>query len=254
MLPGRVNGGSRPGPATVFSFGYWGSGSATKELVKAIDAAEAQRGFEPPLWVDIRISRSVRATGFRDGEFAELLKSHYVWMPDLGNKRVKDRRRGVEIQNPSTAQDLLKRALDNRQRRVIYFCACKHPAFCHRKQVGRLILKYAKKQGTRVQVVEWPGGDPDTLAIDVSPATFRRIARGAQNSIPIPSSMTMGAATTLPWGTIATVQAGTERTKVLMGPACFNAAGSHLRVFSDEPGTRANSKSFRAELGYSMLS
>jgi hypothetical protein len=250
----KNNGSAHSGATTLFSFGYWGSGSATKNLVKAIDEAEALRGFEPPLWVDIRISRSVRAAGFRDNGFADLLKTRYVWMPELGNKRVQDRRKGIEIQNPAAAKDLLKLALDNPERRLIFFCACEYPAFCHRKQVGKLVLKYAKTQKARIQVLEWPGGEPGTLTIDVLPGTLRKIERDALKSISIPSSLTLGSAAALPWGTIGTVQAGTERAKVLVGPAFFNAAGSHLRLFPDEPGTRANSKAFRKGLGFSKLS
>jgi hypothetical protein len=249
----RNIGAPHSGATTLFSFGYWGCGSATKDLVKGVNAAEALRGFEPPLWVDIRISRAVRAAGFRDGEFAHLLDSSYVWMPELGNKRVHDRGRGIEIQDPAAAADLLKLALYSPARRVIFFCACEHPANCHRKQVGKLILNYAKKLRARVQVIEWPGGEPDTLTIDVVPAILRKIERNAAKRLSIPSSMTVGEATSLPWGTIATVQAGRERVKVLIGPAYFNAAGSHLRVFPDEPATRANAKSFRMELGYSQL-
>jgi hypothetical protein len=72
-------------PPTLFSFGYWGAGSATRALVDAFNDAETLRGFDHPLWVDVRISRSVRAVGFRDRAFEQLLGSHYVWMPDLGN-------------------------------------------------------------------------------------------------------------------------------------------------------------------------
>jgi hypothetical protein len=31
-----------------FMWGYWGWGGSTQELVEAFDAAEAQRGFDPP--------------------------------------------------------------------------------------------------------------------------------------------------------------------------------------------------------------
>jgi hypothetical protein len=249
----RIGRPRRRGETTLFSFGYWGCGSATRDLVKAIDTAEAIRGFEPPLWVDVRISRSVRAAGFRDGEFAELLKTRYMWMPDLGNKRVLEGRTGIELKNPAAARDLLKRALDDAERRVIYFCSCMFPAFCHRKQVGKILLKYAKEAKAPVQVIEWPGGEPGTLSMDVLPATLRRIERNAVTSLPIPPSMTICAATSLPWGTIATVRAGAEQAKVLIGPAQFNAAGSHLRVFPDQAGTRANSKAFRSKFGYSKL-
>jgi hypothetical protein len=110
-VPEKSASASRSAVATLFPFGYWGSGSATKALIRAIGQAEALRGFELPLWVDIRISRSVRVAGSRDSAFAELLKARYVWMPELGNKRVQDRRWGVEIQHPAATKDLLTLAL-----------------------------------------------------------------------------------------------------------------------------------------------
>src|ERR1700682_3516476 len=158
----RPNDARHSGLATLFSFGYWGSGSATDELVKAVDESEALRGYEPPLWVDVRISRSVRAAGFCGGEFADLLKNRYVWMPDLGNKCVVEDRRGIEIKDPTAAKELLQQALDRTTRRVIFFCSCEYPAFCHRKVVGELVLKYAKERKALITVIEWPGGEPGT--------------------------------------------------------------------------------------------
>jgi len=49
---------------TLFTWGYYGWGNHTPDLVKAVDAVETSRGFQPPMFVDIRIRRSVRAAGF----------------------------------------------------------------------------------------------------------------------------------------------------------------------------------------------
>jgi hypothetical protein len=65
--------------------------------------------------------------------------------------------------------------------------------------------------------------------------------------------MTVAAAALLPWGTVATLQAAAKRTKVLLGPAQFNAAGLHLRVIPEESATHANAKEFRAKFGYSPM-
>jgi hypothetical protein len=249
----QTNRAVKAGEITLFSFGYWGCGSAAPSLVKAIDEAEIQRGFEPPLWVDVRISRSVRAAGFRDRQFEDLLRARHVWMPDLGNKRVQEGRKGIEIKNPAAAKELLQRALDRPTRRIIFFCSCEYPAFCHRKIVGQLVLKYAKERNAQVTVIEWPGEEPGTLTIEVPPATLRQFERRKRRSTPIPPAMAVGDAAALPWGTIATMHAGAEQAKVLVGPASFNAAGSHLRVFPEEAGTRANSKAFRTEYGFARL-
>jgi hypothetical protein len=250
----RVDAAVTAGGITLFSFGYWGCGSATPALVDAIDEAESNRGYEPPLWVDVRISRSVRAAGFRERRFEDLLRSRYEWMPDLGNKRVEEGRKGIEIKDPTAAKVLLQRALDRPTRRVIFFCSCEYPAFCHRKVVGQLLLKYAKERKAQITVIEWPGEEPAAvLTLDASPATLRQIEREQKKSIPIPSSMAVGKAAALPWGTIACVRAGNEHANVLVGPASFNAAGAYLRVFPDESGTRANSRAFRKSLGFSSL-
>jgi len=42
---------------TLFSFGYYGWGNHTRDLVEAVDTVEASRGFAPPTFVDIRIRR-----------------------------------------------------------------------------------------------------------------------------------------------------------------------------------------------------
>jgi hypothetical protein len=250
----RTDGVAMAGDVTLFSFGYWGCGSAAPLLVEAIDEAELRRGFEPPLWVDVRISRSVRAAGFRDRRFEHLLESRYEWMPDLGNKCVEEGRKGIEIKNPAAAKELLQRALNRPTRRVIFFCSCEYPVFCHRKVVGQLVLKYAKERKAQITVIEWPGEEPGAaLTIEVPPATLRQFERSNKRSIPIPSPMAVGDAVALPWGTVATMQAGEERANVLVGPASFNGAGSHLRVFPEESGTRANSKAFRTAHGFARL-
>ena len=48
---------------TLFSWGYWGWGNATEQLVESADLAEKKRGFKPPVFVDIRRERQGRAKG-----------------------------------------------------------------------------------------------------------------------------------------------------------------------------------------------
>lgn len=54
---------------TLLSWGYEGWGNWTDELVQTADAVEKARGRRPPVFVDIRARRSVRAEGFRDKAF-----------------------------------------------------------------------------------------------------------------------------------------------------------------------------------------
>ena len=71
---------------TIFSWGYWGWGNATKELVRSFDLAEEMRGFKPPIFVDCRIRRQGRAKGFVGDAFRDLVGlSRYCWMDDLGH-------------------------------------------------------------------------------------------------------------------------------------------------------------------------
>lgn len=56
---------------TAFSWGYWGWGNHTRDFVRTVDAIECARGMRPPLFIDIRFSRSVRALGFRGSAFEE---------------------------------------------------------------------------------------------------------------------------------------------------------------------------------------
>src|SRR5690348_10296790 len=77
--------GGHDGPMlTVFSWGYEGWGNATAELVRAFDVVEAAHGYEPPVFVDIRARRQVRAVGFRDDTFERRLgRDRHRWMRGL---------------------------------------------------------------------------------------------------------------------------------------------------------------------------
>src|SRR5664280_2763017 len=116
--------------ARIFSWGYFGWGPYTEDLIRAVNAAEQRRGFAPPLFVDARIKRSVRAPGFVGSAFEKTVGSdRYVWMRDLGNLAVMRGRGPTEIKNPAAAATLLDEAIDrhgNRQR-ILYFCSCEFP-------------------------------------------------------------------------------------------------------------------------------
>lgn len=99
----------------IFSWGYWGWGNATKQLVDAVnEVEEASGGFGPPLFIDIRIRRSGRAPGFRGRAFGDLLGSErYVWMQEIGNKSVATGRGPrIQIADPSAANTLLDTAVN----------------------------------------------------------------------------------------------------------------------------------------------
>ena len=100
----------------MFTFGYWGWGSATRELVRRVDAVERRRGFRSPIFVDIRIHRGVRAAGFRDDAFERFLgRARYRWMRGLGNLAVVGHSGGrrVKINSPAAATELLEFARED---------------------------------------------------------------------------------------------------------------------------------------------
>lgn len=115
---------------TMFSWGYWGWGTSTPQFVKLVDAIEESRGFKPPIFVDTRIKRQVRAPGFNGDAFEKLLgKDRYVHMKELGNRSIVTHKGFIEIADPKAANDLLDMAIqaEKKNRRIIFFCACKQP-------------------------------------------------------------------------------------------------------------------------------
>jgi hypothetical protein len=216
---------------TLFSFGYWGWGNATAQLVKAIDVAEEERGFRPPIFVDIRLRRQGRAKGFVGDAFAELLgAARYRWMKDLGNEAIASGDAGIKIRRPEAAADLLALAVQaaRDQRRVIFFCACDYPRhggeqYCHRDEVTRLILAQARTQNRSLSVVEWPGGEPAEARLRVEPKLFSTVKLG-RKSIPFDGARLSDFAG-LPWGSVLRLESGVETCFVAVGPPKFDAQG-----------------------------
>jgi hypothetical protein len=226
-------------PHQIFSWGYWGWGTAAPQLIAAADAAEKQRGFGPPMFVDIRLKRTGRAPGFRGDTFERLLgRKRYRWMPTLGNANVSTGR-AARIACPLAADHLLDLALDiqERNRRVIFFCACESPraSWCHRHKVAQLLLRSGRRRDLSVEVEEWPGGKPADRARDlrVSPEILRNVRRGAKvvplNRVRVPAEFAG-----LPWGTIAMLKAGHDEYPVAVGPAAYRQGTWVLPRFGDE--------------------
>jgi hypothetical protein len=192
-----------------------------------VDAVEQGRGFDPPVFVDTRISRSVRAVGFQKDTFARMLGSgRYLWMPRLGNKAVLSRSGpAIQINDPEAAKDLLDFATEAGRagRRVLFFCACEWPALggetnCHRTVVGNLVLDVARQRGENVEVVEWPGGEPEGLKIEVGTAEFRSVTAGAK-SVRLANPGDLGRYGAVPWGSLLTIRSESGMVQTLTGPA-----------------------------------
>jgi hypothetical protein len=209
---------------TLFSWGYWGWGNATHELVKAVDAAERERGFKPPVFFDIRFHQRVRAEGFRDDAFEQLLgKRRYRWFKRLGNKNIgSDKRAEIKIADPFSAKILLEEAIEyaRDKRRVIFFCACPFYRPCHRHTVARLVLDEATRIGRRVQIVEWPGGTVSTQTIQVKGSVFDSVRNGLKN-VPFDGPPLPLDKACLPWGSIVNLESDGRSLSILTGPAKF---------------------------------
>lgn len=250
---------------TLFSWGYWSWGNATRQLVEAVDAAEQARGFEPPLFVDVRISRSVRAVGFRDHAFEQLLgKERYVWLRSLGNRHIETRTGPtIQIAKPEAAYELLDLALKaaEQRRRLLFFCSCERPINdhgeeCHRVTVAKLVREAAKARGIAIRTVEWPGGEPTTIQLDVTPSILRAARRG-RASLLLAEPVALAEVAGLAWGSIVQLRADGEELKVGTGPVKFQTGGWYLpllKVFagSDTSGSASKpwAETFRRDHGH----
>jgi len=211
-------------PLTIFSWGYWGWGSSAAQFLKAADAVEAARGYEPPVFVDIRIQRSVRAANFCGDAFRKIVgEARYRWMPGLGNLAIRDRSLGrIVIKEPKEAETLLDLAIECQRgnRRVIFYCACEIPGACHRYEVGSLVLKAAGRRGIPVELVEWPGGEPQGVRIGVPEGVLKKMKKGAQ-TLPLPPDADVLKYAGFPWGSVVEITGDGERLCFISGPAIY---------------------------------
>jgi len=249
---------------TIYSFGYKGWGNATEKLKQAFDTVEKSRGFKPPVFADIRIRRSVRAEGFKERAFEDVVgRSRYVWIKDLGNDRIVTLSGPkVQIHNKAAVADLLNLAQDAMRddRHLVFFCSCEWPHECHRHTVATLLLAYAKKHEVPIQVVEWPGGDPVKLQLPIAEEWIRKLARGTK-FLPLDSVRPLAKYAGLAWGSFVTVKSAAQELYFTTGPARYRSTGWALPVFATaEPTSEGReylagySEEFRRDLALYPLS
>ena len=215
---------------TMFSWGYWGWGSSTRQLKQAVDAVERSRGYKPPYFVDVRLRRSGRAVGFVGTRFEKVVgKDRYRYMPSLGNESVLTKGRRIKIRDPEAAEELLDLALARsaKRQRVIFFCGCESPGTahkptCHRVIVSSLLLKSARKRGVNLTVVEWPGASPMRLTQKISDAEAQGLLRGYRNlglgpKLPVPELLR------LPYDSIVQFRSPNHSFYALVDHARFQA-------------------------------
>lgn len=209
-----------------FMWGYWGWGGSTRELVDAFDAAERQRGYDTPAFVDIRIRREVRAAGFRGDTFGKLLGTdRYVWLQGLGNEAILDHG-PLRLRDPRVANDLLDLIVDKgrERRRVLFFCACETPRTngvlsCHRDLVADLIANEARRRRVALSVSEWPGGAPRRLIARFPAASVKAGRSETAKGVPMPEEISPPIGVSLPWGSYAVVNGPDGVVPLVVGPA-----------------------------------
>jgi hypothetical protein len=224
--------------------GYYGWGNATPRLVEAVDAVETSRGFELPIFVDIRIRRTVRAKGFVGSAFETLLGPiRHRWMKSLGNRFIVTRTGAdIQIAEPSAANELLDLALKagGHKQRVLFFCGCQWPKCngeisCHRSEVAELVLQAAQRHGESVEIVEWPGGEPKRIDLEVPPGVYASVRKG-RKTVPLGGTTNLAQIGGLSWGSIATVHSGQKQPHRIVGPAIWQTDKWSLPVFPTNAG------------------
>ena len=99
-------------------------------------------------------------------QLREVARAEPTPLDEVPGKRVhRQTGPGIQIADPSAADDLLDLALEagQEQRRPLFFCSCALPrnegqTACHRDTVADLVLKAAQGRKEAVAVIEWPGG------------------------------------------------------------------------------------------------
>lgn len=240
-----------------FTWGYYGWGSASKDFVRAVDAHERARGFLPPLFIDIRFHRSVKAANFRDRTFERIVGSErYLWEKRLGNKQIREKTGArLKIADPLAAADVLDRIVDlgARRQRVLMFCSCIKAleggeVSCHRTVVAELLLQAAKKRRVRLEVAEWPGDNPVSAVINANTDQERALSKGLRY-VPIgPANGPLPPLATLGWGSQVQFKSDSTSSRVVTGPAYIKKGKWHLEVLTENTDiTTAAATSFSRE-------
>jgi hypothetical protein len=180
-------------------------------------------------------------------------------MKSLGNKFIQTRTGpDIQIAEPSAANDLLDLALESavHKQRFLFFCSCQWPRCdgeiaCHRTTVASLVLEASKKRGEPVEVVEWPGGDPRQIDLDVTPQVFAAVKRGRM-TVPLDKQADLAVVAGLPWGSIATVYSDGEKLHRVVGPAFWQTDKWSLPVFPTDADVLADFETKAATLRRSL--
>ena len=81
-----------------------------------------------------------------------------------------------------------------------------------------------------VEIVEWPGGEPRQIDLDVTPQVFASVRKGRM-TVPLGEHARLGQVAGLPWGSIATVHSAGDQLYRIVGPAIWQTDKWSLPVF-----------------------
>lgn len=240
---------------TAFTWGYYGWGTHAREFIRSVGEVERARGWGPPIFVDIRYKRSGRAAGFRDNAFEKLCgRNNYVWLRGLGNKNIAERKPGAKIADPSAAADLVDLIVkaNKSKRRVIFFCACEFPDNCHRSDVAKLVRQEARRRRLKLDIIEWPGGEPTTARVQVDDKVIEKVlGNGTRVPLAVSRQKVIDSYFGLPWASRVLLASKDKEIAVVAGPAKL-ASKWYLPILgpkvSKETDTLAGLKSEAARL------
>ena len=96
--------------------------------------------------------------------------------------------------------------------------------------MAELVLQAAQRRGESVEIVEWPGGEPTQIDLDVTPQVFASVKRGRM-TVPLGATTDLAVVAGLPWGLIATVHSEADKLHRIVGPASWQTDKWSLPVF-----------------------
>lgn len=76
----------------------------------------------------------------------------------------------------------------------------------------------AKNRGVPVEIVEWPGGTPRQIDLDVPPQVFAAVRKGRM-TVPLGEQPKLAEVAGLPWCSVATLRSNGEKLHRIVGPA-----------------------------------
>ncbi len=165
-------------------------------------------------------------------------------MKSLGNRFIETRTGPpIQIADPSAASDLLDLATQcaAEGRRLLFFCGCRllridGKTACHRDTVAGLVPAAAKRAGSPVSVVEWPGGEPEDRDLDVTRSTWEALGQESV-TLALASDAEVRRLRCLPWASVVTVRSGVRAMRVLSGPASYSRGQWLLPAYERFAGT-----------------